>query len=339
MDEGASVQAEVSREAVYYESSDGTTRIHASVWLPAGAAADQPRAIVQLVHGMAEYVGRYDDFARFLAASGYAVCGNDHIGHGESVKDPARLSLLPENGAAIMIDDVHELRRLFSQRFPADTPYFIFGHSMGSFIVRAYLARYGRGLTGAVVSGTGQTPIAVSRVAGFLARRIGARKGMDYRSAFLHALGDGSYAKKIPQARTDFDWLNTDSAQVDAYIADPACGVMFSVGGYASLTDLTAEVASKECASAVPAGLPVLFIAGAHDPVGACGSGVAAAARDMQRYSKAQVDVLMYENMRHEVLNEPDRLRVYDDVRDWAERQMRVGGSVGQSNPVGGEEA
>lgn len=339
MDESGSMQSAVSRETIYYGSSDGTTRIHASVWLPAGSAAGQPRAIVQLVHGMAEYVGRYDDFARFLAASGYAVCGNDHIGHGESVESPESLSILPENGASIMINDVHELRRLFSGRFPSGTPYFVFGHSMGSFIVRAYLARYGRGLTGAVVSGTGQTPIAVSRAAGFLARRIGARKGMGYRSAFLHALGDGSYAKKIPQARTAFDWLNTDSASVDEYIADPACGVMFSVGGYASLTDLTAEIASKECASAVPDGLPILFVAGSQDPVGGCGSGVAAAADALRRYSNARVDVTMYESMRHEILNEPDHIRVYGDVRDWFDRQLRADRQADLSVPVGGEEA
>lgn len=168
-----------------------------------GQAATAPRAIVQIVHGMAEHIERYDDFARYLAARGFAVCANDHIGHGGSVSSPDRWGCLPENGARVMIDDVHALRQLFSSRFPQGTPYFLFGHSMGSFITRAYLAHYGRGLAGAVVCGTAQQPIAVSKFAGWLSRRIAAGKGIDHRSSFINNLGVGSYGKKIPNARTE----------------------------------------------------------------------------------------------------------------------------------------
>lgn len=307
----------VTCETLYYDSSDGETRIHALVWLPADDAAHRPYGIVQIVHGMVEHIERYDDFARFLAANGYAVCANDHIGHGGSTSSPDRWGCLPENGAQVMVRDVHALRELFAQRFSPETPYFLFGHSMGSFITRAYLARHGRGLAGAVICGTGQQPIIASKFAAWLSRRVGARKGMDYRSEFIHNLGDGSYGKKIPNARTNLDWLNTDPCRVDEYIADPACGAMFSVGGYASLTDLTAEVASKECAGAVPPNLSVLFIAGAGDPVGDFGKGVNAAAQDMRRYSTAKVSVIIYEGMRHEILNEPDHMKVYADVLRW----------------------
>lgn len=225
-----------------------------------------------------------------------------------------------------MVDDVDRLRQLFSKRFPEGTPYFMLGHSMGSFIVRAYLARYGRGLAGAIICGTGQQPVATSKFAGWLARRIGARKGMDYRSQFLDNLGVGSYAKKIPNARTNLDWLNTDPAHVDEYAADPACGAVFSVGGYASLTDLTAEVASKECAGAVPDGLPVLFISGAGDPVGDFGKGVEAAADMMKQNSLAKVSVVLYQGMRHEILNEPEHMKVYADVLQWM--RMAAGGAA-----------
>lgn len=310
----------VACTALRFTSSEGSQAIHALLWEPAGERAANPRGIVQVAHGMVEHIERYDDFARFLAANGYVVCGSDHIGHGASAPSPEHQGELPENGAQVMVADVHALRRMVGQRYPQGTPYFLFGHSMGSFVVRAYLARYGRGLSGAIVCGTGQQPRAVSRMGGFVARSIGRRKGFAYRSAFMENLAIGGYSKAIENARTSFDWLNTDPAKVDEYIADPACGMMFSVGGYASLTDLTFEVASRECAAAVPDGLPVLFIAGAQDPVGDCGKGVRAAADAMARNSNAKVETKIYEGMRHEVLNEPRHGEVYADVLAWLGR-------------------
>lgn len=307
----------VTCTTLHFDSSDGQTTIRALRWEPAGEAASAPAGIVQIAHGMVEHVERYDDFARYLAANGYVVCAADHIGHGESVSSPERRGELPENGAQVMVNDVHTLRAMTSRAYPADTPYFLFGHSMGSFIVRSYLARYGQGLAGAIICGTGQQPIALSKFAAALSRNIGRRKGFEYRSSFIDNLAMGGYGKAIKDARTPFDWLNTDPAKVDEYIADPACGMMFSVGGYASLTDLTAEVAGKACAAAVPDGLPVLFIAGAEDPVGDCGKGVRAAADAMANLSKARVTTKIYEGMRHEILNEPRHEEVYVDVLKW----------------------
>jgi alpha-beta hydrolase superfamily lysophospholipase len=152
----------------------------------------------------------------------------------------------------------------------------------------------------------------------------------------------GGYAKAVENRRTDLDWLNTDPAAVDAYIADPACGAMFSVGGYASLTDLTAEVATDECAAAVPDGLPVLFIAGAEDPVGDCGKGVNAAADAMKKHSTARVSVVIYPGMRHEILNAPEHMKVYADILAWL-HQVGDGGAGASSSAAakaeGGEEA
>ena len=212
-----------------YDSSDGQTKIHALRWDPVGDAASAPVGIVQIVHGMVEHVERYDDFARFLAANGYVVCAADLIGHGQSVSSPERRGELPENGAQVMVNDVHTLRVIVSRSYSADTPYFLFGHSMGSFIVHAYLARYGKGLAGAVICGTGQQPIVLSKLAAAISRNIGRRKGFDYHSSLLDGFAIDSYAKAIKNARTPFDWLSTDPAKVDEYIEDPACGVMFWV--------------------------------------------------------------------------------------------------------------
>ena len=309
--------SEIVREDFSFTSADGKTPIHCISWLPTGEAAEKPRAIVQLAHGMEEYIARYDDFARFLAEQGFAVCGNDHIGHGESLTSPDRLSYLPVNGADIMLADMDELRKQFSARFPEGTPYILFGHSMGSFAARCYLGRYGKGLAGAIICGTGQVPGIAASLGGWLARHQAKSKGVDSHSSFIQSLADGAYSKQIKNARTPLDWLNTDPAKVDDYIADPLCGVMFNVGGYASLMDLTKESCSLQCARSAPSGLPILFIAGAQDPVGSNGKGVQAAYENYARGSETQPQIILYEDMRHEILNEPGHKKVYADVLAW----------------------
>lgn len=319
MTEYGSRQDAVERRTLSFDSHDGRSHIYAPLWTPAGDDAPV-RGIVQIAHGMVEHIERYDDFARFLCGNGFVVCGCDHIGHGKSVDSPEGLGTLPFDGAQVMVSDAHSLRRIVSGMYPQDTPYYLFGHSMGSFVARSYLSRFGEGLSGAIICGTGQHPIILSKFAASLSRAIGRRKGEGYHSVLVDFLAIGPYSRSVKDARTAFDWLNTDPLKVDEYIADPACGGMFSVGGYASLTDLTAEVASKECVAAVPSGLPVLFIAGSEDPVGNRGRGVRAAAKAMDGYSEAIVEVRIYEGMRHEILNEPGHDEVYANVLEWLTR-------------------
>ena len=325
--EGAHMDQPVTRTSVGFKSHDGKTQIKGLIWCPervkAGGCATSPVGIVQIVHGMSEHVGRYDDFARFLAAQGYVVCAHDHVGHGKSVSDPKEWGCLPvEGGKDILIDDVHELRKTVAARYARQTPYFLFGHSMGSFVTRAYLARHAEGLAGAVLCGTGNQSRALSKAGNLLARRIAASKGEDTRSDRLDGMGAGAFSKQIENPRTPFDWLSTDPAVVDAYIEDEMCGAMFSVGGYATLTDLTGEVVSPSCAAKVPKGLPVLFVSGAEDPVGACGKGVQAAADLLRHAGVSDVEVKLYEGMRHEILNEPEHAQVYGDVLDWIRKHQ-----------------
>ncbi|MFR8300943.1 MAG: alpha/beta fold hydrolase, partial [Gordonibacter urolithinfaciens] len=224
--------ATVSTAPIGFLSHDGTSQIRGLIWAPerpAGTRAPAPRGVVQIVHGMSEHLGRYDEFARFLVGRGFVVCASDHVGHGKSVPDPAKLGCLPAHGGKdVLVEDVHELRRTVAARYSRQTPYILFGHSMGSFVVRAYLARHAEGLAAAVICGTGTQPLVLSKAGNFVARRIAASKGEDYRSAFLDGLGAGAFAKQIENARTPFDWLSTDPAVVDAYIADELCGAMFS---------------------------------------------------------------------------------------------------------------
>lgn len=284
------------------------------VWEPAG----YPRAIVQIAHGMSEYIDRYDDFARWLASHGILVCGADHYAHGVNVGNPENWGVLPaDKGTDILVENYHLMRLSMEETYGTRLPYFVFGHSMGSFIVRAYIARHGQGLNGAIICGTGHNPMAVCKVGGLLAKIIAKTKGDDYRSKFLNGLADGAYAKAIPDARTPFDWLNTDPEKVDEYIADPACGFMFSAGGYVALMGLTAEVADTKKINGIAKDLPVYFIAGDGDPVGNMGKGVTAVYDLFKAAGIKDLDCKIYKNMRHEILNEPGHLEVYEDVLAW----------------------
>ena len=308
-----------------FKSHDGKTRINAKLWTcPAFGTGEQPGAqkpkgVVQIVHGMAEYIDRYDELAEYLVGRGFVVCAEDHIGHGKSAAGPQEFGHMPAYGGKdILIGDVHTLYRMVRGIFP-DVPYVLYGHSMGSFIARAYIARYGDELSACVLSGTGNVPAALSKGGRILALALAALRGETYRSAFVDNMGAGAYGKKIENARTPLDWLSTDPAVVDAYIADDLCGFMFTVGGYATLLDLTAEVVTPACAEQVPKNLPVLFVAGDGDPVGDMGEGVRAAARLLRTAGVQRVDERIYEGMRHEIHNEFGREQVFDDIATWIE--------------------
>lgn len=314
----------IVESAFSYPSADGSTSIRARLWEPSSgtsSVADAPRAVVQVVHGMCEHMGRYDAFARFLAEHGIAVCGEDHIGHGASAAGPEELGHMPpREGKDILIADVDALRRMMTRRSDGEVPYFLFGHSMGSFIVRAYLTRpYAEGLAGAVLCGTGQQPRALSTAGNLLARALGRVLGTRHRSALIDGMGAGAYGKRIDHARTPFDWLSTDPAVVDAYLADERCGFMFTVGGYAALTDLTGEIADPSAVARVPRDLPLLFVSGAEDPVGGNGKGVDAAVKALRDAGVEDVREILYPGMRHEILNEPGRAQVLSDILAWLE--------------------
>jgi alpha-beta hydrolase superfamily lysophospholipase len=315
---------ETRTESLTFVSNDGVTQIHARIWWPAGLARGEngalprPRGIVQIVHGMAEHISRYDSFARFLAGNGYLVCGHDQLGHGKSVRDRSQWGCLPpKTGKDILIQDIHDLRGIVSARCAPGTPYFVFGHSMGSFETRVYISRHAEGLAGAIICGTGYVDPKTSAAGNAMARLICRLRGADHISGMLHSMADGAYAKAIPDAKSPFDWLSHNRDNVNAYIADPACGYMFSAGGYATLTSLTQEACSPACAQAVPNGLPLLYMAGAEDPVGDNGKGVTTSFKMAQRAGASDAQLKLYPNMRHEILNETGRQAVYTDVLNW----------------------
>ena len=293
---------------VSFASADGLSTISARLWFSPACAPDsgiKPRGVVHIVHGMAEHVRRYDDFARYLVGHGFVVCGSDMIGHGKSAASKEDLGHIPVRaGRSALVADVQSLREIVSARYPVGTP---------------YIAEHGAGLAAAVLCGTGNPAPVASAAGNILSRAIARVRGERYRSSLVDSLAAGGFGKQIPDARTPLDWLSVNSDNVDAYLADEYCGAMFSVGAYSTLTDLTRWVVSQECASHVPKDLPVLFIAGDQDPVGDCGRGVHQAAELLRSAGVERVDERIFANMRHEILNETDRMNVFTFVSQWME--------------------
>lgn len=311
----------IRTETVRFTSTDVNTQIRAVIWWP--PQVSNAHGVVQLVHGMAEHIMRYDSFARYLAQNGFVVCGHDHIGHGESVESPEQWGQMPTNGGRdVLVGDVGKMREAIRERLDAGLPHILFGHSMGSFVVRAYISECGQGLAGAIICGTGHITPAMSSAGNALAHLISRARGENYVSKLLGDLSIGAYAKAIENPRTPLDWLSYNEQNVDDYIADKSCGFAFAAGGNATLTALTKEVCTTKSFARIPHDLPLLFIAGDGDPVGNMGEGVRTAARMAQEAGCADVTCTIYEHMRHEILNEDDRQRVYDDVRAWIEERI-----------------
>lgn len=296
---------------------------YAVQWMP---PEDQTiRAIVQITHGMCEHIERYDHFARFLAKQGFVVCGQDNIGHGKSIASTDDWGHIPARGGKnALIENLHMLRTVMTERVAqcagaqaSSVPYIMFGHSMGSFILRDYLAKHGEGLAGAIICGTGHQSATVA-MSGLAAAKMVARvKGERYVSDALFNLADGAYSKAIKGARTPLDWLSSNPAVVDAYQADPACGFRFSAGAYVVLTELLVDVSKKRVIERVPKTLPLYIIAGADDPVGDKGRGVLRVYQEYKQAGIQEVKVRLYLGARHEILNEVENEKVYNDILAW----------------------
>lgn len=304
----------ITKEELYFDSRDNKNKIHAVKWLP---EAERPVCILQIIHGMAEYVERYEEFAQNMAARGALVTGEDHLGHGKSVGEEGRYGYFCERDAAtVAVRDAHRLKKTVQEQYPG-VPYFVLGHSMGSFILRNYLCRYGTGIQGAVVVGTGMQPRPLLLAGKAVAAVQKLFAGSAHPSNLLNALSFGGYNKRIRKARTPMDWLSRDEKTVDAYLKDPLCGFTFTVNGFQTLLELVARLYQSGNLEKMPKELPVLFVSGAEDPVGDYGKGVERAYQSFLDVGMKNVKKKLYENDRHELLNEVDRKQVYEDIWQW----------------------
>ena len=294
-------------------SSDGKTEIHCEEWLPEGA----PKAVLQIVHGIAEYVHRYNDFAEFLAENGIAVVGEDHLGHGKSVSEGApHIYFAKKDGWNKVVSDIHSLRKICGEKF-SDVPYFMMGHSMGSFLARTYLIKYPGDIDGAIIMGTAQQNGALVVGGKAAATIVGKLFGFDKPHDIITNLAFGGYNKKIENPRTSLDWISANEENVDRYIADPKCGEDATVGLFLDLLGGIEFIKKQENVDKMDVTKPVLFIAGEKDPIGDCGKGVKAAFETFHKAGVKDLTLKLYPNLRHEILNEDCKQEVYEYIYKW----------------------
>jgi alpha-beta hydrolase superfamily lysophospholipase len=303
-------------------------RLFVRRWSPASPGFEKPRAVLQIVHGMAEHSLRYERLARRLSSEGIEVWAMDLRGHGRTadpkVNDPAFGGLkghcADHESFSLVTGDIDALNRLIIEKRPG-LPVFLLGHSWGSFLVQNYIETYG-GLTGiklsgCVLSGT-RGPDGFKIRAGlplmaFLSRLAGARR----YSSLSRALADGPYNKPFRPNRTSFDWLSRDEAEVDKYVADPLCGLFCSSGFYRDLAALLAHIHRPERMERIDRRLPIYIFSGSADPVGDMGASPSALADAYRAMDIDNLEFVLYPDARHEPLNETNREEVTENLLAW----------------------
>ena len=309
----------MKKEEFYYASRDEKSQIHAIRYTPEGV---EPWCVLQIVHGMAEHIERYDAFAKFLAKRGVVVTGASHLGHGKSVGEGQVQGYFCEvDPATVVVRDVHRLKKMTESIYP-NLPYFILGHSMGSFITRNYISRYGTGIEGAIIMGSGVMPSGMIKASKTAMNIIAKVHGEKHVSKFCDNLAFGSYNARIENPKTASDWLSSDEKEVQKYIDDPMCGFTFTMNGFKGLMELIDRAHKQEYIEKIPKELPLYVIAGEEDPVGSYGQVVTELPKLWAQYGIAKVEAKGYKNARHEILNDACRDEVMEDIYAWLKKEV-----------------
>lgn len=274
------------------------------------------RATVQIVHGLAEYIDRYDEFMSYLAEAGFAVYGNDHIGHGNSVHEDRWGYVGEQAGWNVMLTDILTLADQVSGKHP-DVPHFLFGHSMGSFLARSLLIKHPDRYDGTVICGTGHPARAVTMGARALAAMEIKRHGPGYYSQLLDSVMNKQYNGGYENPRTAFDWISSDPNRVDEYIADPKCGFVPTAGLISEILKGVSFITARRNLERMSKDVPVYFISGAADPVGELSQGVIRAYKAFLKAGMKDVSLKLYPDLRHEIMLETCRDEVMTDVLNW----------------------
>ena len=302
----------------HFLSANGITNIHCRMWSPEG----EPRGVVQIVHGVAEHIGRYHDFAAFLTEHGFVAVGDDHLGHGLSVNNESEIGWFAEkDGWELIVKDEKTLRDMMHEKYPG-VPLILLGHSMGSFMARTYIGYYPDDFDLCILSGTGHTPGVVCRVGRMLARREIRRHGSKYRSATLQNMAFGSYLKGIENPIGQSDWICRDEKVIRAYEADPLCGFAGSAELMYEMMVGLEKIGNNSHMMKMKKDLPILMISGDADPVGGWEKGVRTVFDRFKGIGMQDVTIKIYPGMRHEVLNEIGKQEVWDDVLSWIDSKL-----------------
>ena len=277
-----------------------------------------PDGVVVIATGMEEASYRYDDFAKFLNKNNYNVYCIDHYGQGESVEDESQLGIVPRSFFSKCVRVLDDVAKKYAIK---GKPLIIFGHSMGSFMVQDFIQRYNKRPTKAVIMGTNGPNAKMLFAAGYpIARLVCKFKGDNTQGKFLRNLAIGAYAKSVKDRKTDCDWLSYNEENVKNYIADPKLGHPSSNGFYRELLKGNHRLYRKKFLAKINKDLPIFVVAGKEDPVGANGKGPTALVKLYQKLGIKNAELKLYDHMRHEILNEDDKMRVYNDILEFIKK-------------------
>lgn len=295
-------------EELRFLSSDGTHKVYAKIMIPGG----KPKGIIQICHGMNGYIGKYDYVAKRLLEEGYAVCGHTSIGHYDSINSEDELGFFGEfNGYKYLISDTRKLTQIIKKKLP-NTDIFLFGHSMGSFIARCYISKYGADLKGAIFSGTcAPQPLAESGIQ--LANAIIQKRGYKYRSVKLYSMLFQYANSQIKKPKTNYDWVSTIRPDIE----DEKSDFLFTVTGLRDVLELIKKFSTPKEMAKIPRELPLYFFAGTKDPVADYGDGVRLSAKIYKIDGIKDVRYKLYKDNRHECLSEPNKDIVIEDMINW----------------------
>ena len=280
--------------------------------------AEKPEGVVVIATGMEEASYRYDDFAKFLNKNGFNVYCVDHYGQGESAVDESQLGIVPRSFFSKCVRVLDDVAKKYAIK---DKPLIIFGHSMGSFMVQDYIQRYNKRPTKAVIMGTNGPNAKVLFSMGYpLARLVAKLRGENRKAKFLAGMAVGAYSKSVKDRKTPLDWLSYNEENVQKYIADPKCGYGSSNGFYRELLKGNHRLYKKKFLEKINKELPILVIAGKDDPVGAYGKGPTSLVNLYHKLGVKNAELKLYDHMRHEILNEDDKLKVYNDILEFIKK-------------------
>lgn len=310
----------MKKREFYFSSADGKTQIHAIEWAP----EKDPIAVLQVAHGVTEYIERYETFAEYFTERGIVVVGNDHLGHGISIAEDAEpMYFGPEGSWNWAVEDIRSCKNLTEKRY-GKLPYCLLGFSLGSFLVRTYLINYPGAVDLSILAGTGQMPVSQISFAKMIAKHEARKAGEAYTSPLVKKLTFQTYNRMFAPNRTDYDWLCASEASLDEYIADTRRGENFSTGLFRELLDGMAYSGKMENIRKMKKDTPILLISGDKDPVGNCGKGVKRTYDAFKKAGCRDVTVKLYSGLRHDIFHEDSHEEVQADVYQWMMKRINM---------------
>jgi len=304
----------MKREDFYFSAEDGKD-ISAIKWSPENQ--NDIKAVIQLNHGMAEHKERYEYFAQKLTDEGFVVYIHDHRGHGKTAKDESEIGYFTDkDGWNTVVKDIYSLTTKIKSEY-SDLPLFLFGHSMGSVLVRDYITQFNEKLSGVILSGTAQNPGLLGKAGIKIAKLEEFRIGKKGKSKLLNALTFGDFNKKFKPNRTDFDWLGRDNEQVDKYINDPLCGFICTTKFFQDMIKGTLDVNNSQKIDNINRDSKIYIMSGTADPVGGYSKGIKKIYNAYKSAGIENITLKLYENARHELLNETNKDEIIGDLINW----------------------